>query len=220
MAKRAFCANNLRQFSVSHNLYADDFEGWFPIAVRTSAARFWLDTGSASDFESYYDPNVFICPTHKYLGTIAQYGPGYRWNGGINGTYRIYAARGDWDTADFPFIFWGFYALGGKPTTPDSIYCVACPNRKFLGRLVADPVGTATPDCYMHVPSEQPMAMDGRHGVNDKWVIYAASSFSTNHHRELNGINVIFFDGHVQWGNQKSAPNRMYVGYWDGYMKW
>jgi prepilin-type processing-associated H-X9-DG protein len=224
--KVALCQSNIRQFGMANHSYADVHDEWFAKSNHTGAAVLHVDTRSTSDLDDYFDVEVLLCPSTKYAhkdSWYPQYAPGGRvlWRG-FNSTYRIYAARGSL-MHDAIYIYWGYYALGGKPYTKDSPYSVACARRTFANTFQRDPADPPTAKkMYIHRPEEQPMIMDGRHGRgNGRWVIYASYAFTYDNHLSLNGINVGFLDGHTIWARQSnSATPRMYVGYWDGYMRW
>lgn len=160
-ARKTFCVNNIKQVTTLDLMYADDSDSWFPRALYTSAAVFWVDTQSRQDFDSFFpDLKIFQCPATKYLHNDSpEYGPGWRSYNGINATYRIYAARGNNPHARY-YIYNGFYILDLFPTTPASPYCASVPRLTMCGRMQKDinpGIGTDVPATYyIHKPSEQP----------------------------------------------------------------
>ena len=222
-AKKSFCSGNLKQLNASIHMYADDSNEWFAKALYTSAAVFYVDTKNKNDFDSFFgNLDIFQCPATHYLhNDYPQYGPGWRLNNGINATYRFYAARGSDSARALYYVYNGFYVLGNRPTTQGSQYCVSIPRRTMCGKMQKDiNSGAGAKSYYIHQPSEQPAIMDGRHATANRWYIYASYRFVQNNHPTLNGINVSFIDGHVQWGNQSGDTPRMAVGYWNGMMRW
>ncbi len=218
------CSSNLRNLYLANEQYADGFDGWYAKANHTSAAVHFIDTQHKNQYVDYFPLDIQLCPTSQYLhADLPQYGPGGRIWGGFNSTYRMYAARGSLHPHSAKYLFWGFYTLGGGyPTTKAGPNHVACPRRNFAGSFQADPAD-ATPSLFwIDDPDEQPAMMDGRHSVNEKYIIYSASRFVANNHNTLDGMNVGFLDGHVQWALQRAGAGRpqMTVGYWDGWMYW
>jgi prepilin-type N-terminal cleavage/methylation domain-containing protein/prepilin-type processing-associated H-X9-DG protein len=65
-ARRAQCANELRQIGLAIHMYIDDHNGKFPMAQQTG--EYWYDY----IMPYLEDENVFRCPSYKYARTPSE----------------------------------------------------------------------------------------------------------------------------------------------------
>lgn len=225
-ARRAACQSNVRQLSIGNLTYAMDSQGWFPRTYGISQAGLgtWatadpLDGGWWGGTEK-----LFMCPDTQYLGTIAGYG-GNNYNSSLNIRWTAYRVVASSVVSTQAWHFFGRHALTNVAYRDDNRMTNAVPKEEYAGKVITDPWKGFK--AYIHPPSLMPMFMDGRNNNAGKtqWIQFSAAGngYMTNNHLELNGANVSFLDGHVQWGDQRDAPQRMNIGYSGaetGWMRW
>jgi len=220
-ARKSVCQSQLRQLAFGHMFYAEDHEGWFPVVYWVSSAAIKLD--NKEDLLPFYggSEEMFRCPSARYLGTAEQYDVGYfRTSEGLRLTsYRVLASRSDHDPgAGFFFGHWTLNAA--LPHSPADPTCAPCPNLNWPEKSMSDPDG-GRQNVYMQSASRQPLAFDGRSALGPGWTLYSSSEQQLNNHADLDGLNVVFLDGHTQWGMQSNAVNRVNLyGSSGGWMRW
>lgn len=216
-ARRISCANNLKQWSLGHTLYASDADNWFPLGYSISHAGLGDYSGGDPLAAGYWgtDTKLLLCPDTRYLGTNAAYGPPgihtigtvkFRWL-----TYRQVAGSG---VSSQTWHFYGHHTQSAPATRNDSRYAPLIPNLDFGGRTVRDPISSA--NLYIHPPELMPMFFDGRKTGQPFWLPYTTSGQVTTNHDALDGINIVFTDGHAVWANQSSGTERITLGYAGG----
>ena len=219
-AKVIQCRSNLRQLALGHFSYAEDYDGWFPKGYGPSQAGLQLSGGGDPLDTGYWggDPTLLMCPATQYTArqTSPNAGPpGYknslevRWL-----SYRMTAMYNQNDTS------WRFFGAhqGSTPFAgPNSEeVATAVPNVNFTDRTLTDPHSGR--NGYIHPPGRMPMFFDGRDNRSTTW--WAYNQDITNNHAKLNGVNVVFLDGHAQWGDQRTAPRRITLGWGGGGSGW
>lgn len=225
LAKRVKCQANQRQISAGHLAYGQDNRGWFPTVWPTSQAGI-VPANNRNPLETGYwgaDARLFLCPDSEFTGTNVGYAPA-RWWAGLNmliTSYRYIATSG---VSTQTWMWYGMHPGGSglQTTRVDDRVSTCVPKEEFAGRLTADPV-YPTNRRYVHPPDAQPLMMDGRSALNPNWSVYTSLGQMSNNHATLKGMNIVFLDGHAQWGDQTRDPIRMYVGYGgndSGWLRW
>lgn len=224
LARRSACASNLRQVAMDHQFYADEWDDDFPKLQWTTLAM--IGTWDGTKYEDYVgDTSIYVCPTNEFLGTKPDYGPG-RSNGvNLNSSYRFKAGHSNWPQGWYGHFWLNFPSV----TYPDRRSPV--PSLRLLDRDIAFKYyASASATTYtlytfkVFSADQQELAVDGMNTLagQTKWFTFSSgfNGYTMNNHRELNGMNVAFVDGHVQWGQVGKSKNRgqgYYFGpiYWD-----
>ncbi len=224
LAWKTHCQANLRQITTGHLAYARDNKGWFPATHNVTQAGFLPIEGKNPMLTGYWgaDVRLFRCPDSTFVGTNIGYSPA-RWVADfmIFTSYR-FSATSALSTQNYHWYGYHPAAAGLLTTRDDNKISVNIPKEEFAGRVIADAVYPANRR-YVHPPDMMPMVFDGRSAANAIWFPYAALGNMTNNHTSLNGMNVTFLDGHLQWGDQAQHPQRINVGYAggeSGWMRW
>lgn len=220
VAQVVTCQSQLRQIYMGHMDYAEEHDGWFLIVRWATSAAIKLD--STADPLPYYGgvKGIFRCPTSKFLGNLPQYDVGvYRSGDGYRFTsYRVVAARSN--HAPGAGYFYGHWAPSGYlPSSASDDTSGPCPNSRFTSRKLSDPDG-GPQNVYIHASSKQPLAFDGLMTTKESWPPYASNQDQRNNHYGLDGINVLFLDGHTKWGSLFEDPQRFRSYGSGGWMCW
>jgi len=216
-ARRISCASNLKQLSLGHTMYASDFGDWYPMGHDVAQAGLSVWTGDDPLPTGYWGPDkrVLMCPDTQYQGTNVNFGPPgihlvsgfkFRWM-----AYRQIAASG---VNRQSWHFYGHHPNNAPATRSDSQYSPVIPNLGFAGRTVLDSISNIR--VYIHPPELMPMFIDGRKTGQAFWLPYTGTAPVTNNHAKLDGINIVFNDGHAIWSSQASGKERMKLGYGGG----
>jgi prepilin-type N-terminal cleavage/methylation domain-containing protein len=223
-ARKIQCATQLRQIGMGHLSYADEHKGWFPMTHWVSQAGIGNDS-NIDPVGSWHGNNqaLFVCPDSEWLGTGGvghRYGPGsfsedysavppmvasarnvkFRWT-----SYRFMGARG---LRVATYTWYYLHPGNGGVSGNDNNVSTNIPRLDMAGQTITSPDNPKTR--YLHETSKMPLAIDGFHPLNPIWQPFTASlnSSFTNNHAKLHGINVVFLDNHVKWGDQRRDPNR------------
>jgi prepilin-type N-terminal cleavage/methylation domain-containing protein len=222
-ARQIQCAAQLRQIGMGHLQYAMDHKGWFPLTHWTTQAGLG-DDGNIDPIQWYGgNDKILVCPDVEWMGPAAPHGysPGsysasisgikFRWT-----AYRFTAARG---TNTSSYTFYGLHRGSGTPNRNDNSISPIIPSLEMAGQTITDPLNGWKH--YLHAPSQMPLAFDGRHPTTDNWYPYTSSlnAYFTRNHGSLGGVNVVFLDNHIQWGDQDRDPRRVSL-YATGWIKW
>ncbi len=78
------------------------------------------------------------------------------------------------------------------PTGPDK---APCPNIKFCGKMVQDPIGTTQ---YV-LPASEQICISDPYSTTGYWYGYGLTGGIRNNHLEFDGGNVVYMDGHLEW---------------------
>ncbi|MCM8817322.1 MAG: DUF1559 domain-containing protein [Candidatus Omnitrophica bacterium] len=209
-ARRAVCASNLKQLYLSMIMYAEDYDGWGIQGIPWGAPNAFSFPSNAKWVSSYFsNPLMFKCPSTDlaFFKNTPSVMPGNRTATTQYTSYWLLFGRADYPTAGIGslsaqtryFFGWVIYA----PTNPAiSTYPVGvpCPNVKFCGKVVKEPYYPAADVMalqYVRPASQQPCIIDA-YSRAGYWA--AAGNLSApvrNNH--MDGENVVFMDGHVEW---------------------
>ncbi len=101
---------------------------------------------------------------------------------------------------------WSSYGDGRVNASP-------LPRLTMFGRTVLDTSTTAHNPMYVLEPSDQPLAMDAKHGVSDFMCSADNRRFFANHVGQ-NGKNALFADGRVVWLRDSEVDNYATRGFY------
>ncbi len=208
-AKIASCSGNLKQVAMNHLFYAGEWDGWFPKTHWTTMAHILLDDESDPLGSAWFGEwDIYKCPSHEYMGTHAAYDVGGRNVFGRSTSYRFLATRGNRTSSPFYNIWWdSFPAAANNFTLRHPV-----PSLKHLEWTGTTPYGSGFRTIYTYGAETQPLAVDGMNTTPgfDSWITYTTSlgSYTRNNHNGSFGMNVVFIDGHLQWGKLYSDPPR------------
>jgi len=223
MARRAVCASNLKQLYLSLMMYAEDYDGWglTPIYWGSPQTIYlygtWIDTYFAKGSPVTGDCSLFRCPATdwtSYKGSAWSYrpgrrtygSPGYQWC-----SYFFLFGTSNWTPRDGVSNFYGWCMYNNSTET--SVTKSPCPNIKFCGKKITDPISGCTQ--YILPASQQMCVSDCVDMVRDFWSGYGLSEGVRNNHFELGGANIVYMDGHLEW--KKRDQMQYYFTYYGGY---
>ena len=113
---------------------------------------------------------------------------------------------------DGSYSWWGFHS--SQIRMPDEyegeLEIGVVPNQNFLGRTMQPPQTSYTHHRHpRHIgpPHKQPAAMDVYNPETEEISPYTHRYYIHNH-RRLNGANVVFMDGHVDWREDEAVQRR------------
>lgn len=231
-ASRVRCGSNLRQIATGAFAYAADNRGMFPyhqtfapfcMTQRSGAAGGWRDF-RPDWFRYLANANVFYCPTATGAATP----------GAPNQKFLAYQKVG-WDATpiDVPVDLYvtSSYAIFGsfrqaendtalrvmlRPDEP----VAEVPNFGGKSPFLPNRVGTskgghALPFAADHVGTLMPTNLmtirDGPFRDAPVWVADSNVTVVNNHTRDrgFSGMNVVYFDGHVEWRRRGVAGPRL-----------
>jgi prepilin-type processing-associated H-X9-DG protein len=197
----------MRQIHTSLSIYATDHDGWYPMVTWSFAQVLCINTVEQSwgEWIPQYFPNLAVlrCPAADPRvitdpGWWA-YQPPFDQSCGWS-TYRIIAARGSHPLTDF-FYGWPLYVMpdAGESGTGLGGLTVRgpCPRVEFAGNTVPSYYGNAV---AVAPPAQQPAIVDC-YEPSGTWLPYGNASRVNNNHAKLNGMNVVYVDGHGEWHN-------------------
>ena len=223
MARRAVCASNLKQLYLSLIMYAEDYDGWGLSPIYWGAPQtiyhygHWIDNYFGKVSPVTGDSALFRCPSTDwtaYKGGAWNYRPGRR-NYGTPGyqwaSYFFLFGTSNWTPRDHSQNFYGWCMYNASTET--SVTKAPCPNIKFCGKKITDPISNSTH--YILPASEQICISDCCDMVRDFWAGYGLSGGVRNNHFELGGANIVYMDGHLEW--KKKGQMRYYFTYYGGY---
>ncbi len=212
-AKVVACASQQRQIAMALLMYAGQNNGWFP-PTRTYTpnliydAEFSSFSKEASVINPYLrNPAVLRCPDSNVPDDMGSGG----WNAIYNnpnmqagryiGSYWImagYCVDLDKSTRWFG---WTIY----HQSKPDVTYRVPIPRQFWTGRTIHSPGGTGSYGTqYIDSTDQQALVVDCYNPVSGFWNSYGITSERIpNSHLGMNGENVAFVDGHVEWRRGK-----------------
>jgi prepilin-type N-terminal cleavage/methylation domain-containing protein/prepilin-type processing-associated H-X9-DG protein len=183
-AKQASCQSNLKQMGLGLTIYSQDYKDWFPKVNYDTINRF-ADVKQVTPYLTNY--NTFICPAadQRVKKKYAEYG---------GTTYRILAAYGTKTSNPHWFGLGGNCHRWPKTSYPNNNYGTCVPRTSFSVKKMVD------------TPAAQPTLIDCNDPSDGTWFGYGVywytsprSSFMLNNHLSLNGENIAFLDGHVEW---------------------
>lgn len=204
-ARAITCASTLRQQFLALNLYADDYDGWGAPEIR------WTDftiINNAAPLEQYADSIqgdynlLYQCPDAPEPNHTRYHPSGRRHSGRIYSSYVQVFGFGNHSPP------WGY-----RYTRTVNDMDGAIPNREFLSRNVRDENGNSHPFAD---PSDQPAATDrlrapdcpsGRPQSDFRLRISGSGDLKPNHYG-MEGMNVLFMDGHVNWHDNQVIEYR------------
>lgn len=238
-AQRTKCASNLHQIYLTALAYANDGQGHVPFDVDTDAAVFadtWSQMENRQLWQPYVtDPNIFYCPAEVrgLLWPTSPYDPGGWLASPIQmmpntkasclSGYAIFAVINRVGTSN--------PNLQGKPNRVNLMLTVNQPIAEVPAFGYNSP---ALPDRFDEPDTnELPFAADyvrslenGQNGPqqlvplpNDPFINnnpngYFAGEYSecqSHMNRGFRGMNVVFYDGHVEWRtNSEAGPRLMF----------
>jgi prepilin-type N-terminal cleavage/methylation domain-containing protein/prepilin-type processing-associated H-X9-DG protein len=220
-AVRTACASNLKQIGIATISYADESDDWFFLVDWTDETRVKLDVGTDA-LKVFGEAGILRCPSTEFVGTNTTYAPISAYpNSAVGRTtsYRFTGASRSNHNPGGASYFYGHWVGYALPTNAGSQYVAPCPNLRFLDRQISDPNG-GPQNIYMKPADEQAICFDAVTLGSDRWLSYTFGVEYRNNHIASKGINVVFLDGHTQWGRFGSQPNRLKPYYGGGYMAW
>ncbi|MCM8758191.1 MAG: DUF1559 domain-containing protein [Candidatus Omnitrophica bacterium] len=209
-SRRAVCQNNLKQLYLSMMMYAEDYDGWGIPGISWGTPNGFSFPSNAAWVNSYFpNPQMFRCPSTDlalFKAGASVYRPGNRTSTAQYTSYWLLFGTADYPVAGIPMLganryFYGWVAyiqaLPGPNPMIGALIGVPCPNIKFCGKSVRDPVVSGTLEQYVRPASQQACLIDG-YSRAGYWVAYGytATGVKNNH---IDGENVLFMDGHVEW---------------------
>jgi prepilin-type N-terminal cleavage/methylation domain-containing protein/prepilin-type processing-associated H-X9-DG protein len=218
-ARKASCQSNQKQLYLGLAQYATENDTWNPYVLWTTQAA--IGMWSKDDIGAYMgatDGKLFLCPDSRFLGPDATYRPPrQRWDNLLERLTNYFFTAG----SGSPWQSWMFYGIhiGGSVSYKDDTRLAVCvPSERMYGQVNADP--NTTNRVYIHPPSEMPSLLDGYNAGGVAYTTYASGYPQGNNHITLQGINVTFGDGHVQWGSQISGRQRLNLYGSGGWLRW
>jgi len=239
MARRAVCMNNLKQIGLLLNMYANDYEGWFPSNIdsesySTSSTK-WESPGLAPYVELYKDKNGNYPNVSLSLQLLTgQYdliandnifeGPKYTNN------YNLFvcpASQGRPSTNGH--LFWNkpgwnsgyFWYNHGPWTTCTYTYAVGLTNKSNLLQKL---LSTSSPAIPKTSPSDVAIMADlwGNAGKTPQeinsgmwWAATGTngwwSNLFTGNPHGLYGANFLYCDGHAQFASSIKIGGNYYI---------
>ncbi len=221
------CGNNLRQTQMAMEYYANDYDNWGFDRIYWAGANtlrnpsWWVEdylpgriTERGQDFQLPFrrpDASTRIGPTgddplqdrYNHLG---------RWTGdNISSSYFFIFGTGTrhWPHFDDSSSWFGFhtnYVHAGDGQIGQ------LPNRNWLGRNLPGGVEEPGSGSWFASASKQPAITDmynPEDSVRDATVVhsYGGNRFYQNHYT-MDGTNIAFMDGHVEWRVQEEVQSR------------
>ncbi len=208
-AKVVACGSQQRQIALALLMYAGDNKGWFPKTYWAAPQGIINEEdggGSGGDYDdSPIKPylktaNVLRCPAQSEVlqaAHAAYYTKPHR----FLGSYRILAAHGSRPyTTSSSWYGWIMYTH----STGTTDYRGPIPNMNWTGRTITDPdtSGASYRTQYVDTPEQQPMVLDCFEPITGMWDGFSVGDIPNNHYG-MNGENVAFVDGHVEWRKAK-----------------
>lgn len=206
--RRAVCISNLRQVALMFRAYSDDYNEYFP-PVQWGSCQMFAACNDCIDqnktwggWMDQYIPSatrkILRCPSRDpQIETaghwIYQDQYGVPWT-----TYFFVAGTGN-QTPSTTVINGRqiFDPLSSTPTTPRAV----CTRRLYCGTSVT---GYGTPSdhfgpYYVQPESAQPLATDMFDPNDGQWVAYAYTGGPFLRGNHVDGENIVYVDGHVEW---------------------
>jgi len=212
-ARRAVCMNNLKQIGLALEMYAGDYDGWFPTNIDSPSFAVSNDSYTNSYFTFYRDKNGNIPNPSRSLELLT--GQIDRTTSKIEGaqyikSYSVFICPSSSATAsDTGYLVWGPQRVG---TYYDSYYThltytyavglttktsllkkllsvdsnVGNKNNPSQVAIMSDFIGEMNPD---FVPACGPCQVG-----DDYW-----SHLSQKNPHKTEGANFLYADGHVMW---------------------
>ncbi|MBI4026309.1 MAG: type II secretion system protein [Verrucomicrobia bacterium] len=221
-AQRTVCANNLRQIGVASLIYAGDSDGWM---FRSGGCDTGIIIDGGVSPEQYFGKlRVLICPTSKLASdpyTYAKLGVFFSNNNYTGTSYRWFGTRGNYGTPLSNTYFRRFVHYTYPQQAGDSTEA-PCPSIcAFNNKLSCPETGQSA---YIHGPERQPIAFDNYNTASDRWMGFNSLCQWLNNHRgqdgRSSGINIVFFDGHVQWVNIGNGVPRVWHQWVNDWVYW
>ncbi len=204
-AKVVVCASQERQIALALLMYAQDNKGYFP-QVRWASPNGIMEEGTTSDYSDpatfvpyLKNPAVLTCPAEapNVRGALGGAYGNPHW---YLGSYEIIAGHANHDPYSWTWYGWLMYTNSTQTGTGRG----PIPNVGWTGRYISDPANPAAKGTqYVDTADKQPMLMDCFDPIKKIWVGYGVTA--ANNHFGMNGENVAFVDGHVEWRQVKMA---------------
>ncbi len=232
VAMQARCGAQLRSSNNAMMAYAADYREWGPTSVTWNCPSAYYDDGDNPWVDDYFGsgPNL-RCPTDFPVGNTKAVG-GQRWRGALISSYHMLfglgASLNNPSTAgDHTDVWWGWRM--SRPdyfTSADPTYAPV-PRLSLMGRRSSytNKARNLTYTAQLMVPSEQPLAVDGYHSgststTTNYRTFYGAGPGSGSDstparvnrpvmHQFLEGVNVLYGDGHVAWRNDTQITYKL-----------
>ena len=233
--KQAVCMGNMRQIHLSLLGYTEDFNGWFPQVYFASFNLFYSrgvmwDDGSGQQWMPTYLPRnkgILRCPGRDakfFNDTGASPGTGADYYYGscqtcYSTTYRMLASTADWApcTAGFgTYIYGGHLLQHGSIPASQARVPIANVNHAGTSLTGWGCGGDAYGAIYFPPAAEMPAILDAYNPITKAWALpYASGNIAGNNHARLDGMNILFLDGHGEWRTSSQVKVR-YAGaiYW------
>jgi prepilin-type N-terminal cleavage/methylation domain-containing protein/prepilin-type processing-associated H-X9-DG protein len=216
-SKQIACLNQVKQLGLTLFSYAEDYEDWGIDYIHWGSGQtifhdnLWIHDyfPDRSGPGSHRVADLFACP-----GTAIRpmqsccYYPGRRISTRQYSSYFIgFGTSNHTDSGgvcDYDFYRWHCYWAA----TPTNQYRPPAPNLRFLGRSMPDwHPGAARGSYTLGEPEEQAMLEDMFDSRDNLWGGYGLSRNPDNHYG-MNGLNIMFFDGHAAWRNALDVTMR------------
>jgi len=224
-AKRAECANNLRQIAVAVGSYTGEYNGIMPPLKSR-------DSNPTYPYEMFrYSPPDVIPPTYDSSG--GPYNLGLLWSSGIlkdghvfycpgrldstdnNLTYQFYTQKTNWPFGGDPAVSNPGYVRSGYYYYPQSITArveagsdapVRAPVIPFWPAF-NDPANTFPYTTWICVPPFKISGMDLSKSMVTDYFLTGLANLPHNISVNPAGLNAVFPDGHVNWQSARGNPN-------------
>ncbi len=224
-AHRTVCANNLRQIYLGMTMYAGDNNGWGPSGIYWGTANAIYDLVEIRNVllkpyfptsikEGTYDIcRIFRCPSTHSLALSDPNRPGRVYIGAQERVYASYRLLFGTAMQSVNSAYW--YGWNMYDNSTEAIPRGPAVNLNWLGQNVTDSLVSRTH--YVDIASRQPLAMDCADFENGIWQGFGLNDIPNNH--GLDGENIIYMDGHLEWKIPSQTTRRMKV-YGGVYLYW
>ena len=210
IAKQTDCMNTLKQNQMNLQIYADDFEGWYPPNVSYSCPNLpqvpltWVDILYPN---GTWKEQLYCAGSLKLPGGSTFYRPVQRNASQISASYAFFCG-----TATYPnptsiyFYGWGAASWSSTITYPRA----PVPNIGMLGSTVRDPLSGK--NMYVAEPDVQVIMLDINHpGFPVSTWGPTAIKYANNHRT---GQNSAYADGHAAWQRNEDIRPRYFSVHW------
>jgi prepilin-type N-terminal cleavage/methylation domain-containing protein/prepilin-type processing-associated H-X9-DG protein len=199
-ARQAVCMNNLKQVGLAMSMYLQDYDEWFPEDYNPDYG--YSNTYWQQKLLKYSNnkPHVFVCSKFfTYRKPSDSYNFYYWFSAGLGPVYgynhRVLGCAGK--------------AVSGWACNPNKVKTrlSEIKNRNIIMVLDNRCTFANSPSLYSE--------------ANNAWY---RQTYYYPLYRHLNGVNILFVDGHVEWANVDSSPYFAYTPhpnpYWELPNKW
>lgn len=217
-ARIARCAGNLQQMGKGASLYAGDYDDWgFPRIEwgdvnRMQGVNLWMEQyfpGQIDTIGTATFKKLFQCPDQappEANNTNKDRWPG-RYSSNLNASYFFHFGTGTYDYSRSNSFFGNILYADGTAN---------CPRYNMLGKTFKE----AYTITFLS-PAEQPAFQDAytlvtKGGKVRQWYGYSGTYLAPNNHLNMNGHNVAYCDGHVQW-RPDSEVVKYYTDYYNNF---